>query len=191
MSEEQTIWQGERKTMTSSATGGKVVSARYRITNQKIYFDAGLVSSKSEQVPLWAVRDIDVKQSMTQKARHVGDVIVKVQHSEYTGRPEVKLESIEKPQEVRDLLNQWSEWARHEHLKRQSTVHYQGQAPGQLPPPPGQSAAPASPAPAPEAAPGGDKVDLIAKLRELGELRDAGVLDDAEFAAAKAKLINS
>jgi len=41
--------------------------------------------------------------------------------------------------------------------------------------------------PPPQSPPGGD--DLIVKLRELGELRDAGVLDDAEFAAAKAKLL--
>ncbi|SDC59385.1 SHOCT domain-containing protein [Rhodococcus tukisamuensis] len=41
---------------------------------------------------------------------------------------------------------------------------------------------------APAAAPaGGD--DLIAKLQQLGQLRDSGVLTDDEFAAAKAKLL--
>jgi len=40
---------------------------------------------------------------------------------------------------------------------------------------------------APAAAPAGD--DLIAKLSQLGELKAAGVLDDAEFAAAKASLL--
>lgn len=37
------------------------------------------------------------------------------------------------------------------------------------------------------AAPAGD--DLIAKLTQLGDLKAAGVLSDAEFAAAKAKLL--
>jgi len=37
------------------------------------------------------------------------------------------------------------------------------------------------------AAPAGD--DLIAKLKQLGDLKAAGVLSDAEFAAAKAKLL--
>ncbi|MEL7974872.1 SHOCT domain-containing protein [Isoptericola sp. F-RaC21] len=37
------------------------------------------------------------------------------------------------------------------------------------------------------AAPSGD--DLIAKLTQLGDLKAAGVLSDAEFAAAKAKLL--
>ena len=44
--------------------------------------------------------------------------------------------------------------------------------------------APAAPA---AAAPAGD--DLMAQLSKLGELKAAGVLSDAEFAAAKAKLL--
>ncbi|MCV2393320.1 SHOCT domain-containing protein [Actinotalea sp. M2MS4P-6] len=56
------------------------------------------------------------------------------------------------------------------------------QAQQQLPP------APPAPAPAPAAASGGD--DLMAKLQQLAELKAAGVLDDAEFAAAKAKLLS-
>jgi hypothetical protein len=44
------------------------------------------------------------------------------------------------------------------------------------------AAAPAAPAPA-----GG--VDVVAELQKLAALKDAGVLDDAEFAAAKAKLL--
>lgn len=40
---------------------------------------------------------------------------------------------------------------------------------------------------APQQAAGGD--DTIAKLKELGELRDSGVLTDEEFQAQKAKLL--
>lgn len=46
----------------------------------------------------------------------------------------------------------------------------------------------AAPPPAPMAAPpAGD--DLLANLSQLADLKAAGVLDDAEFAAAKAKLL--
>ena len=52
-----------------------------------------------------------------------------------------------------------------------------------------QQAAPPPPAPAPAPAPAaGD--DLMAKLQQLGDLKAAGILDDAEFAAAKAKLLS-
>lgn len=49
-----------------------------------------------------------------------------------------------------------------------------------------QYAAPAPPA-APAASSGG--VDLVAELQKLAALKEAGILDDAEFAAAKAKLL--
>lgn len=49
--------------------------------------------------------------------------------------------------------------------------------------------APPPPPPAPAAAPaGGD--DMMAKLQQLADLKASGVLDDAEFAAAKAKLLS-
>jgi hypothetical protein len=47
---------------------------------------------------------------------------------------------------------------------------------------------PAYAAPAP-AAPSSD--DLIERLQKLGELRDQGILTDAEFAAQKAKLLGA
>ncbi|MCP2370487.1 biotin carboxyl carrier protein [Agromyces terreus] len=46
----------------------------------------------------------------------------------------------------------------------------------------------AAAAPAAPAAPAGG-VDVVAELQKLAALKDAGVLDDAEFAAAKAKLL--
>ncbi len=52
-----------------------------------------------------------------------------------------------------------------------------------------QAAAQAQPAPAPAPAPPSTD-DKIAKLKELGQLRDAGVLTDEEFASEKAKILN-
>jgi len=47
--------------------------------------------------------------------------------------------------------------------------------------------APQEAPPPPQAAGGGD--DTIAQLKQLGELRDSGVLTEAEFEAQKAKLL--
>jgi len=46
--------------------------------------------------------------------------------------------------------------------------------------------APAAPAASTPAAGGGD---LMAQLQQLASMKEAGILDDAEFAAAKAKLL--
>jgi hypothetical protein len=53
-------------------------------------------------------------------------------------------------------------------------------------PPPAATPPPAAPAPA---APAPDEDVVVAKLTQLGDLKAQGVIDDAEFAAAKAKLL--
>lgn len=56
----------------------------------------------------------------------------------------------------------------------------------QMAPPPQQAAPPPPP---PAAAP--SQADVIEQLKQLGELHAQGVLTDDEFAAQKAKLLNS
>jgi Short C-terminal domain len=61
----------------------------------------------------------------------------------------------------------------------------------QAPPAYAQQAPPAyaQPAPAPAEAPSGGMDDKLAQLQQLGQLRDAGVLSDAEFEAQKGKIL--
>lgn len=56
-----------------------------------------------------------------------------------------------------------------------------------------QPVAPApAPAPAPAAAPSaGGSSDIVAQLKQLGDLKQSGVLSDEEFEAAKRKLLGS
>jgi hypothetical protein len=49
--------------------------------------------------------------------------------------------------------------------------------------------APAQPTPAPAAAPTAPEVDLVAQLGTLAQLRDSGALTEAEFQAAKARVL--
>ena len=54
-----------------------------------------------------------------------------------------------------------------------------------------QAAMPPAPvaAPAPAPAPAAPATDMVAQLQQLSELKNAGALTDAEFQAAKAKLL--
>jgi hypothetical protein len=52
-----------------------------------------------------------------------------------------------------------------------------------------QAYAPPPAAPAAPAASGGDMDSKLAQLKELGALRDQGVLTDAEFTAQKARIL--
>ena len=51
------------------------------------------------------------------------------------------------------------------------------------------SSAPHPPPPAAAATSGNDTNELLAQLKQLGELRDAGVLTDHEFQAQKARIL--
>jgi hypothetical protein len=68
--------------------------------------------------------------------------------------------------------------------QQQDQAYQQGAADAQA-----QQQQAAAPTPAQYAAPAPAQSDLTAKLNELAQLHTAGVLTDAEFAAAKAKLL--
>jgi hypothetical protein len=78
---------------------------------------------------------------------------------------------------------QGNRWAEKEQAAAYNAQPQYAQPQPQYAPPPPQYAAPA-PAPAPAAAP-----DPIAQLKELAELKNQGILTEAEFAAQKAKLL--
>ena len=62
-------------------------------------------------------------------------------------------------------------------------AHEQPQQPAYQEPPPPAYAPPPPPPPA------ADEPDMLEQLQKLGELRAAGVLTEAEFAAQKAKIL--
>jgi len=76
---------------------------------------------------------------------------------------------------------QYNRWSQQEEQQAEQ------QQPAPSAPPPA-APAPAAPA-APAASAGGD--DRIAKLQQLADLKKQGILTDEEFAAEKARILNS
>ncbi|WP_113839007.1 PH domain-containing protein [Blastococcus sp. TF02A-26] len=186
-----TLWFGESKGGATGAAG--VAKARYRITRDRIWIESGLLGTRTESVPLWAVRDMDIRQAVWQRGKDVGDLVLGLddpaygvqqstfdlnavpEHGHTSGQ--VVLDDIEGPQQVYDLLAPLVSEARQKKtVERQSQyVHHMTPGPATTPPPSAPAAAP--------------QPDLIEQLRRLGELRDAGILTEEEFAAQKAKLL--
>ena len=174
-----TLWVGERKSAGASAVG--MSDQRYRITKDRIYIDQGLLNSRSEQVQLWMVRDVDVRQAFHQTSKNIGDVVVWLEQADpSTGKTEVLLDNIEDPYAVRDLLNSAVSEAKAKKQMQLNTQYHQHQGSP-------FGAAPAAPAPAA----GGAPVDVADQLRKLADLRDQGILTEEEFAVQKAKLLGS
>ena len=81
----------------------------------------------------------------------------------------------------RRQANRWSSQEQQQYQQAPPPPQYQQ-------PPPQQYYEPAPPPPPPAAA---STTDLVTELKQLAELRDQGILTDAEFSAQKAKLLGS
>jgi len=196
-----TLWFGASKSAATNATG--VSKAMYRITKDRVWIDTGLLGVRSEQVPLWAVRDIDVRQSVLQRGKDVGDVVLHLEDPSLgvdsgnmmhmggyqasepgTTSGTVILDNIEEPYKVRDLLMPLVSEARSKKMiERQSQFLHVN--PGNVV----AAGMATNPAPAAPSAGSGPPVDVADQLRKLAALREEGILSDEEFAAQKARLL--
>jgi hypothetical protein len=187
VSDTEVLWQGESKSLKSAASGGRLTDCRYRVTRDAVHFEAGILSTKAEMVPLWTVVDADMVQSITQKARNVGDVRLRLDASAARyGQALVTLASIEEPRRVRDIILEQANIIRSEVLDRRferdiemrhagtASINIANEAPDRVP------VSPASGAPL-----------VIDQLKDLAALHEAGALTDEEYTAAKAKILNS
>jgi hypothetical protein len=177
------LWAGHSEDLTSMASGGKIASASYSLTEDAIKFEAGLLSKTAETLPLWAVLDVDLKQSLTQRARGVGDLTLRVDPSGYKyGQTVVVLKSIRDAAQVRDLIARQANAVRAAIQQRQHELEIQRRQASAA-----HTNIGAVPAPALAAPPAGD--DLLEKITRLAALHQSGALSADEFAAAKAKLL--
>jgi outer membrane murein-binding lipoprotein Lpp len=118
------------------------------------------------------------------RALVAGAVVGGVAH--HAGRVSAENDAREQQQsaQIADLQAQQDQMAQQQMMAQQPQY---APPPPQYAPPPPQYAPPAPP-PAPTAAP---QPDRIAQLKELGELKAAGVLTEEEFQAEKAKILSS
>lgn len=210
---EDTLWSAIGKGV------GGITTGRYRLDLHYLYASKGALRTDSQQVPIASVVDVDVRQTLTQKARGVCSVIVHVQHAA-GGREIISLDDVTDGAAAQRVINQTARDARIllEHrsihfdgLRHQATnttrqeiayegLHVSGSSyapgltPGQGHVAPIQTGAATSPAQAPEPVieaieQAAAVVDPIEQLTKLGSLRDAGILTEEEFSAKKAEIL--
>lgn len=168
------IWSANGRPVTGIGAG------RYWLTPHHLFFEKGALRTDSQQVPVSALLDVDVRQSMTQKARGVFTVLVHIQRG--SGVEVVSMDDIPNGREAQRIINETAHNARLAIQRNQNTMRYEGQPPQFATAPTAAASSTSGSAPA---AP-----DLMDQLRKLGELRDAGVLTEEEFAAKKADILS-
>lgn len=201
---EGTLWSAIGKGV------GGITTGRYRMDIHYLYFAKGALRTDAQQIPVSGIVDVDVKQSLTQRARGVWSVVVHVQRAG-GGREVVTMDDIPNGPEAQRALNRGAHDARLllEHrsihldgLRHQATnttrqeIAYQGGVPivaqpGFVAPMQQMAMAPQPTAQIEAAEPIIDvvAVDPIAQLKDLAALHEAGVLTDDEFSAKKAEIL--
>ena len=168
---EGSIWSAVGKPLTGVGAG------RYWMDDRYLYFEKGTLRTDSQQVLLSDVVDVDVNQTMAQKARGVFTLSVHVQRAGH--REIVVMVDIPDGRAAQRTINDAAHAARAALQRAQNTVRYEGQVAAPIP-----AAVPQESTP-----PQSGSDDFMEKLKQLGEMKTAGLLTDEEFAAAKAKLL--
>lgn len=208
-----TLWSAIGKTL------GKVTTGRYRLDPVYLYFSKGALRTEWQQVYVASIIDVDVRQSVTQKARAVYTVIVRQQNgitftlddipdgpaaqriitkAGVDARLALEQRSIRIDAQRHDVTNT----VRQEIKVESSAAHtIQPQTVAGIVVPRDEATPSLDTASAdsePAAVGGGngergsgtvDAPDYMAQLRELGKLHNDGILTDAEFADKKAEIL--
>lgn len=167
------VWSAIGKPVTGFGAG------RYWVTAHHLFFEKGSLRTDSQQVPISGVVDVDVRQSMTQKARSVYTVLVHINRGNRTEI--VSMDDVPNGRDAQRIINETAHAARLAIQRNENTMRYEGQHPQFASAPAPAQATPAAASTAP---------DPMDQLRKLGELRDAGILTDEEFAAKKAEILS-
>ncbi len=193
------IWSSQAKSLTGLSAG------TYRLTADYLYFERGTLSTNAQQVRTHFIFDVDATQSITQKARGVGDIVLTVREEgdqqQRISLPDVPdfrvgvgaITDVAFAARERLRLRSHGEMLQLQHSHQ--TINYSSGIPvasapkgliPQEPPgftPPTVSASAASD-PQPSAV-----SDLNVEIARLVHFRDTGALDEDEFKAAKRKLL--
>lgn len=96
MSEIKTLWNDRKRHF-----GLPLSFTRYRLSEDRIFCEKGLLNLHEEEVLLYRVRDLELRMSLGQRIFGVGSVIV---HSSDKTMPTLELKNIKIPREVKELV---------------------------------------------------------------------------------------
>lgn len=91
------LWKDRKRIL-----GLPITFTRYRLSEDRIFRETGLLNLKEEEVLLYRVRDLELKRSLFQRIFGVGTVCV---HSSDKTTQHLDLLNIKNPREVKELLH--------------------------------------------------------------------------------------
>lgn len=91
------IWSDTKRIL-----GMPITFTKYSLSEDRLFINKGLLTVTSEEILLYRVRDLSVKQTIGQRIFGVGSVLI--QSSDKTS-PSLTIENVKKPFEVKELIH--------------------------------------------------------------------------------------
>jgi len=91
-SDEKLLWEG--RPFLSMIT-------HYQITTERVRITRGLLGRDRDDIELIRIQDIDLEQSLTERALGVGDILIR---SADPSLPETRLNNVKEPEKVHEIL---------------------------------------------------------------------------------------
>lgn len=134
------------------------------VTNLRVIDEFGVFSSNSKESPLDKINNVTYSQSFWGKMWGYGNV--QIQTAAEIGS--TTYFAVDNPKKLRDTITQMQEEYKHHQIRKQATELASAIAGGQ-----------------------NNKIDVAAELEKLHNLKERGILTEAEFNTRKAKILNS
>ena len=90
------LWKDRKRIL-----GLPITFTRYRLSEDRIFRETGLLNLKEEEVLLYRVRDLELSLRLTQRIFGVGTVSV---HSSDKTAPDLNLLNVKRPRQVKELI---------------------------------------------------------------------------------------
>ena len=97
---ERVIWAGRPSRLWSPRMS---LMNRYRLTNQRLIMEFGFIGKTTEEIELYRVTDVGVKQHPLERITHMGDIYVA---SGDASTPTKYLHNIPEPNRIKDLIRE-------------------------------------------------------------------------------------
>ena len=104
---ERVIWSGRPSKLWSPRMA---LTNRYKLSNQRLMMELGFIGRKTEEIDLFRVNDVGVKQNALERIVGIGDIYLA---SADSSSPTKYLHNIKGPDRVKDLLREASRQERH------------------------------------------------------------------------------
>lgn len=98
------IWKDRKRIL-----GLPITFIRYRMSEDRLFFETGLLNTRGEEVLLYRIRDVSVTISFWQRLTGVGTVTV---NAADTSVPMLSMRNIKQPREVKELIHKQVEKAK-------------------------------------------------------------------------------